>query len=156
MDINDYLIDQTGIDWSKLLAGWQPLLPPEFTVWMVNRFGEMIIVMENGSVHYMDFSANELRHIAESREDFVEKVGNDNNANDWLMIPLVDACVAAGKTLPVGKCYNFTIPVVLGGKYEVDNIAVVPLSEYYSFLADLHRQIKDLPDGTQVKLKIVD
>ena len=123
---------------------------------MVNRFGDMIVVLEDGSVHYMDFSANEMRRIAENREDFIEKIGDAANANDWLMIPLVDACVAAGKTLPAGKCYNLTIPGVLGGKYEVNNIAAVPLSEYYGFLADLHRQIKELPDGAQVKLKIVD
>ncbi len=104
MDINDYLIDQNGIDWGMLLAEWIPRLPPEFTVWMVNRFGDLIVMLEDGSVYYMDFSANELRRIAESRDDFIKKIGNDDNANDWLMIPLVDACVAAGMQLRPNQC----------------------------------------------------
>jgi hypothetical protein len=129
-----------------------PPLQPEFTVWMVNRFGDLIVVPEDGSVHYMDFSVNELRRITDSQDDFCTKIDQGDNADDWLLIPLVDACVAAGMRLLHNQCYSFKIPPVLSGKYEIENIAPLDIEVNYAFLADIHRQIKDLPDGTKINL----
>jgi len=152
MNISDYLIDQSGREWSKLLAAWLPALPSEFAIWMVNRFGDLIVVLEDGSVHYMDISVNELRRIADSQDDFCVKIDQDDNADDWLMIPLVNACVAAGMRLQPNLCYSFKIPPVLSGKYEIENIAPLDIEVNYAFLADIHRQIKNLPDGTKINL----
>lgn len=154
LDINDYLIDQAGKDWGEHLAGWVPPLPGEFTMWMVNRFGDVICFFEDGSVHYLDTGAGEVRRLADNRDDFCGKIGEGNNANDWLMIPLVDRCVAAGMQLGPDQCYGFKIPPVLGGQYTVDNIAPIDLAVYLSFSADVHRQIKDLPNGAKVEFVV--
>jgi hypothetical protein len=54
MNINNYLIDQSGQDWQELVCGWAEILPPVFTIWLVNRFGDVILVMDDGSVHLLD------------------------------------------------------------------------------------------------------
>jgi hypothetical protein len=78
----------------------------------------------------------------------------NENANDWLMIPLTDACVAAGLTLGTNQCYSFKNPPILGGEYAVDNIWPADLAVHYSFQADICRQAKDLPDGTKVEVVV--
>ena len=78
----------------------------------------------------------------------------DDNSNNWLMIPLVDQCVAAGMVLNADQCYGFKMPPILGGEYSVDNIVPISLSEHYSFLADIYRQTKDLPDGMKVRIVV--
>lgn len=155
VDIKDYLISQDGINWRELIAKWAGRMPRDFTIWLVNRFGDLVVVLEDDSVHYMDFQLNELNPIADSKEDFFAKIEDPDNANDWLMMSLVDACVAEGKVLSAGKCYHFTIPTVLGGKYDVDNITTVSMKEHFDFLADLHEQIESLPDGTPLQLKVI-
>ena len=45
---------------------------------------------------------------------------------------------------------------MLGGKYTLDNIEPTSLAIHYSLLADIHRQTKDLPDGTKIKAVVVD
>jgi hypothetical protein len=45
---------------------------------------------------------------------------------------------------------------MLGGEYDVSNIEPTDLSVHYSFLADIWRQIKDVPDGTSVRVVIAD
>ena len=50
----DYLIEQQGKDWADLLSGWVPPLPESFTVCMVNRFGDVFAVYDDGSVHMLD------------------------------------------------------------------------------------------------------
>jgi len=54
MDVNNYLIHQDGKDWAELLSGWSSVLPPEFTVWLVNRFGDVFAVFEDDSVNMID------------------------------------------------------------------------------------------------------
>jgi hypothetical protein len=156
MDINDYLIDQTGKDRAVLLKGWGSVLPASFTLWIVNRFGDLVIVLDDGSVHMLDLGSGQLNRVADSRGQFAELLDIDDNANNWLMIPLVDKLVAAGMTLAPDRCYGFKIPPMLGGTYDLDNAFTVGLAERYSLMADICRQIKGVPDGTPVKLVVTD
>jgi hypothetical protein len=67
---------------------------------------------------------------------------------------LVDECAAAGLALGPGRCYCFKIPLVLSGECAVENVGTISITEHYSFLADLHRRIRGLPDGAKVRLEI--
>lgn len=55
-----------------------------------------------------------------------------------------------------GQCYAFTTPPVLGGEYVVANVWVAPWQEWFGFTADLFQQIKDIPNGASVSIKLAD
>ena len=154
MNLTDYLIDQKDYDWTVILKEWHWLLPADLTVWMVNRFGDVIFVPEDGTVNLLDIGAGTTQQLADSRDDFYALVDRDNNADLWLLITLTDQCVAAGVTLQPRQCYSFKIPPSLGGKYDVDNVGTLDLEVNYSLLAQIHRQTKNLPDGTQVRFVV--
>ena len=154
MDISDYLIDQQGKDWAKLLSDWAWLVPNDFTVWIVNRFGDIVLVLDDGTVHFLDVGAGTLKQIAESREDFCVKVDADDNAENWFLISLVNECVEAGMVLGRDQCYTFKVAPVFGGQYGTQNIEVGDLEVNYSLLGQTHDQIKDLPDGATVNLVV--
>ena len=157
MDINDYLIDRIGKDWATFLRDWMPPVPSSCTLWLVNRFGDAFVVSdEDGSVHMLDVGAGTLVRVADNRSHFADLLDADDNANNWLMIPLVDECRKAGMSLGPSQCYGFKIPPVLGGKYERANIEPTDLAVHYSFLADIYKQTKDLPDGTPIKAVVVE
>ena len=157
MDINDYLIDQADKDWGTFLRGWMPPLPPSFTLWLVKRFGDVFVVLEDDkSVHMLDVGAGTFVRVADDRSHFADLLDRNDNAANWLLIPLVDACRAAGMALNASQCYGFKIPPILGGKYEVENVEPTDLSVHYSFLGDIYTQTKDLPDGTRIKTVVVD
>ena len=129
MIVNDYLIDQTGMDWQAMLSGWAEILPATFTIWLVNRFGDVIAIVDDGSVYLLDIGAGIFKAVAGSREQFADLVETPGNANDWLMIPLVDQCVAAGLSLGSRQCYGFKTPPLLGGEYAAHNVAPVDLAQ---------------------------
>jgi hypothetical protein len=153
MSIHDYLIDHRGFDWPSLFSEWTWLVPNELTVWLMNRFGDLILVFEDGSVYMLDVGGGTLERVANNRDDFAAKVDEDNNANEWFMIPLVDQFVAAGIELSDGRCYGYKKPPILGGDYTVDNSCVLPIAEHFAFHGSIHNQIKDVPDGSKVVIK---
>ena len=154
MTITDYLIDQANIDWASLLAPFHWLIPREFTVWLVNRYGDVVFVRDDGSVHMLDIGRGTVTTLAASRDEFATLLDEHGNAADWLMIPLVDRCVAAGLFLRSGQCYTYRQPPVLGGDYTVANTTVTTLLDHYAFYGALHDRIKDLADGEKVHLDL--
>lgn len=46
-------------------------------------------------------------------------------------------------------------PFVIGGSYEIDNFYALEKEELFKFNSYLARQIKDLPDGAEIQIKVV-
>src|SRR5262245_12666298 len=155
MRVHDYLIDHAAFNWPELLKEWTWLLPNEFTVWLMNRFGDLFIVLNDGSVQMLDIGGGSLTKVADSRDDFCTTIDMDDKANDWLMIPLVDRLVDAGMKLETGKCYHHKWPPIVGGEYTVENTAVIDIAEHLGFYGSIHEQLKDLPDGAKVRFEII-
>jgi hypothetical protein len=154
--LSHYLIEQAGIDWSKTMASWSWLVPQRFTLWLVNKFADLFLVLPDGAVHMLDVGAGTLKQVADCRKDFCVKIDENDNANQRLMIPLVDRLVAAGVVLQPGQCYGFKTPPVLGGEYTIQNVGPLSVWDYLSAYGSLHEQIRDVPDGGQVIIKVVD
>jgi hypothetical protein len=154
MSVYDYLIDHSDFDWSQLLSDWDRLLPTEFTVWLMNRYGDLFLILPDGSVNMVDVGIGSLTKVADSRDEFSRLIDEDDNANDWLMIPLVDRLVAAGVLLKPGQCYSLLIPPVLGGDYTIENTVLLPIFEHFGVYGSYHEQLRDVPDGTKVVIKV--
>jgi hypothetical protein len=149
----DYTIPQDGLALSAALRTWAWLLPASVTVWVITRLGDMLLILDDGSVHLLDVGGGTLDRLADSREELARRIDEGDNADLWFMFGLIDACVAAGLTLGLGQCYGFVLPPVLGGEYAVRNLRPVGLAKYVAWCGDLHGQIKTLPDGTKVVLR---
>jgi len=156
ISITDYLIDHAEVDWAKALANWSWLLPTEVTVWLVNRFGDLFLVFSEGAVYMLDVGAGTLVKVADSRDGFCSMIDEEDNAADWLMIPLVNQLTAVGRLLQPGQCYGFVTLPVLGGQYSVENVRQISVDEYLRVCGIIHEQLRDVPDGTQVVLRVSD
>jgi hypothetical protein len=152
--INDYLLDHQSFDWAALLSDWHWLLPAEFSVWLMNKFGDLVLIADDGTILFFDVGAGEVERIADNKEDFCQKIDLGDNANVWLMIPLIDQLNGLGTRLSEGRCYSFLTPPILGGEYSAKNTVTLPIAEHYGVYASIHDQIKDLPDGAQVVIKV--
>lgn len=153
MNLADYILEHEGLDWPALLSDWEHLVPPVFTVWMLNRFGEPIFVFEDETVHRLDLDGGVVERLADSRDAFAVAADEGGNAEHWFRVSDVNQAVAAGLMLGPEQCYGHAIPKVLGGECSAENTRVKQIAEHFSFLAQLHRQIHDLPDGARVRLR---
>jgi hypothetical protein len=78
----------------------------------------------------------------------------DDNADDWLMIPLVDRLVEAGVHVKPGEYYSFLIPPIRDGDYTVENKVVLPITEHYGVYGSYHKQLRDVPDRSKAVIKV--
>jgi hypothetical protein len=141
MNINDYLISPQGKNWTRLLNFWVPPLPPRFTLWLVNRLGEVFVLAENKAVLRLDVGVGMCTEVARDQNHFAQLLDSDRRLPDeWFRIRLVDACRQSGMNLRADECYGFKIPPTLGGRYEVLNLKPTNLLVHFSYQAYICKQ----------------
>lgn len=155
MDTSEYLIDHSLLDWQKLLSAWEWLLEDELSVspWLMNQFGDLFFVDEAGTVSWLNVSDGELIEVAKSEEEFVERLEDEDNVEDWFHVAMIDALTEAGKALRAGECFGFKLLPILGGEYAPENVYTTSTERYWTLCGETHEQLKDLPEGTEIDIE---
>lgn len=117
--------------------------------------GDLFYSDERDRICRLDTGSGAAEPVAESRSAFELAVGDSTRAEDLLLLPVVRSYEAAHGRLAAGQCLGFHTLPVFGGAYSADNRYAISIAEHAAFTGDVHRQIRDLPDGTAVKLKVV-
>jgi hypothetical protein len=133
---------------------WSWLVPEPWTCIACSAMGDIFLRNDLGEVLWLDCGQGSLERIAQGVDDFQSRLDGDEG-EEWLLLPLVKALRRSGKILDRGQCYGFKIlPIFAEGSYELDNIYATSAAEHSSVTGMLHRQIRDLPDGATVELKV--
>lgn len=134
--------------------GWVGIDPTE--VVGQNDFGNLIIRDEDGKYWRICPEDVYCKVIANNQQELDNLSKDPEFLEDWRMSALIEAAKDNVGLLSEGRKYCLVVPGVLGGAYDASNIKSVPLIELIRFSGDLGRQIRDLPDGEQVQLKVAD
>lgn len=134
--------------------GWIGLDPVE--VVGENDFGNLMIKDVEGRYWRLCPEDGYCRVVASTRAELDALSTNQEFLRDWYMRELVVEAQDRCGALPEEKKYCLKIPGHLGGEYGGDNLAVVSLIELVRASGCLAEQIKDLSDGSQVQLKVID
>lgn len=134
--------------------GWTGIIPTE--VVGQNDFGNLIV--RDGEGRYWRICPEELdcQVIANTREQLDELAVNQDFLSDWYMGAVAELAKAKFGALPEGRKFCLKIPGVLGGKYEESNIGIISLAELIRASGQLALETRDLPDGAQVRLSVID
>lgn len=120
----------------------------------INDFGN--IIFKSTENEFWRICPEELycKKIADSQSEYETLLKDSEFIEDWEMVNLVQIAKETVGELKDGEKYCLKLPGVLGGEYNSENIGKVSQMEQIGFSGDLAKQIKDLPDGTKIKLKI--
>ena len=132
--------------------GWVGIEPVE--VVGENDFGNLIVKDEDGKYWRMCPEECYCKVIAANRADLDTLSTNQEFLQDWYMAALFSLANDQCGPLNEGRKYCLKIPGVLGGKYGGDNLATAPQVELVRFSGHIARQIEELPDGTQIRLRV--
>jgi hypothetical protein len=143
------IIDEIADAW-----GWRGVRPQALV--MQNEFGNVIFTNQDGQ--YWRICPEELacEIVAKNEDDFVRLQNTSEFLNDWAMGQLVEQARSMFGIPSADRCYCLKIPATLGGAYTLANIATIARTELISVSGQMAKQIDDVPDGAQVRLKVTD
>ena len=117
-------------------------------------FGNQFCINDHPAIGIFDAETGGFEVLAGSVGEFVEKIlENYDNltgytlAHDWQ---------CENGALPLGKRLMPKIPFVLNGEFKTSNLYAIDGVSSMRNRGSLARQIKDLPDGSQIKVQIVE
>jgi len=137
---------------------WSWLVPEPWEPIICSMVAGVFLETPSNGVLWLDTGTGLVERVAQSRTHFEEIVRSSPNlVDEWFLPTLVERLHAAGKKPKKGECYGFTIlPVFAEGKYDTDNMFVLPVREQLVGIADIHRQLNGLPNGASVRVKVTD
>jgi hypothetical protein len=141
---------------SDALASWRWKVGDSSQVVALSLSGDIFFKDGSGSVHWLDTGAGTTELIALSEVEFWAVLGDPSRAADLLLQQVVELFLQANGPFPPGKCLGYKTLPVLGGDYAGANRVLMPAAEHFAFTGDVHQQIKDLPDGTNIEFTVVD
>jgi len=121
-----------------------------------NDFGNLMLKDVNG--RYWRLSPEDVycKVVAENKSELDALSVNQEFLSDWYMKTLTDLAIERFGKPESGRKFHLTIPGILGGEYGIENIQVVDQLEQIRFSGDIGRQIMNLPEGSEIQLKIID
>jgi len=134
--------------------GWVGIEPEE--VVGENDFGNLMIKDVHGKYWRLCPEDVYCEIVAENREELDALSKDQEFLKDWYMKILVELAEDKYGPLEEGRKYYLVTPGALGGEYALNNINTAPLIEIIRFSGGVGEKIKDLPDGAQIELKVVD
>ena len=148
--------DVDGLSFEKLLGEWRWLVHGNFRLLAVNAFGDLFLEALDGDVHRLDVTNATLSPIAASAKDFAAATATPEKKRDWFLEDLARQAAQRGCSPGKGQCIGYKIPVVFKESANApNNLYVADLYEFVSFMGEIRRQMKDVPDGTKIRLKVV-
>ena len=117
--------------------------------------GHLIFASSEGCFYYLDVDGMRIETLGTA--DAVQAHFATREAQElWSGGALVDAARNRFGELPEGHVFNLEPLALLQGQYEADQMCVLPLEDLIRFTGDAARQLKDLSDGAQFQVKVVD
>jgi hypothetical protein len=116
-------------------------------------FGVQFCIFMN-EICTFDPETEEIEAIAPSFDEWSKCILEKYNY--WTGFDLAHQWQLENGIIPIGKRLLPKIPFVLGGKFAIDNLYLLDSVTGMIIRGDLARQIKYCPEGTKIKLKVID
>jgi len=139
---------------NSIMKAWSWRVASVYEVIELNRFGNVIFTDHDGAYWRLIPEELNCEIIAPDKVCFDQLKRDDVFVSDRKMEAICAIAQNALGELPEGSSYCLKLPAVLGHSYTAENMGIIRTEALISFSGDLAERIKDLPDGTEVKLSV--
>ena len=148
--MNDLTISPDGVDMDTLLNDWAWAMPEPLRPVLLTAMGDAFAQDESGAVYFVDMVEGTITSVADDGASFQSLLSNTQFVTDHLFPSRIVQLRNAGKTLKPKHVYSHRQLLVLGGDDGADNVEVTDVSVHISIHGQVHRQVKNLPDGASI------
>ncbi len=148
--MNDLTINPDGVDMDSLLNDWAWAMPEPLRPVLLTAMGDVFAQGESGAVYILDAVAGSITSVAHDGASFQPLLSDGQFVTDYMFPSRIVELRNVGKTLKPQHVYSHKHPLVLGGADDTDNVEVTDVQVHLSTHGQIHRQVKDLPDGAPI------
>jgi hypothetical protein len=153
MKILDYLISIKNLDLNKLLLNWKWLTENK-TIIAITKNGDALLIDTLDNLYFLDLSCGSIELISKNSSFFFENKISENKLEEILLSNVIQKLEKDGKILNKEQVFSYTILPILGGSYGKENRLILDVYEHFELLGELHYKLKDLPDGSNVRINV--
>jgi hypothetical protein len=121
---------------------------------LISSIGDMFLSDGEGKIYWLNVADGNLEIVATNIIEFKKKINDPEIVSDWFMTDLVAEIKKTGQALSIGKLFGYKKLPALGGEYLPDNFELTDIEIHFSIAGQIHEQIKDLPRGTPINIKL--
>lgn len=151
---NDLQVDFDHIDPNQLTTSWSWLIGTDKEPILISSIGDLFLADQNGVCFWLNVGEGTFEKVADSIDQFKVKLKDDEQVAEWFLIGLVEELKESGLELTDKHLYGYKQLPVLGGEYQPENFELTDIEIHFEFSGQIHKQIKDLPDGTKVNITL--
>ncbi|MBW8847245.1 MAG: DUF1851 domain-containing protein [Burkholderiales bacterium] len=134
-----------------LLADWQWLIGKHRLPILFTASGNAFVQdVNDGSIHLLDTGEGRLKPACDSADQLRHLLDDVNFVIAHFDVNAIGQLKSEGRELAAGQVWSFIHPPVLGGSFDTDNYEPTDLAVHFSIQGQIHRQVKDLPDGAAI------
>ncbi len=139
-----------------VIKGWSWAIHDDFEVILVNSMANVLLKTINGKYHRICPEELSCYIFAHCEEEAFKKFNDNGCKQDWQLLGMIDLLEEHYGSLNEDECYTMTVPAVIGGQYELENMDIGNLYKYIIHTGKLAKQIERLIDGETVELDMID
>ena len=148
--MNDLTISPDGVEMDTLLEEWSWAMPEPLRPVLLTAMGDAFAQGKSGAVYFVDIVEGTITPVADDGASFQSLIADTQFVTDHLFPSRGVQLRSAGKTLVPNHVYSHKQLLVLGGNDDADNVEVTDVSVHIRIHGQVHRQVKDLPDGASI------
>lgn len=132
-----------------LMREWDWALPVGLRLVGLTKMGDWLFEEEGGAVLMLETVEATVSRVAGSLHELKE-IASSTEARDRVFLEGLALGVLSGGSLPPNHCIGFKTPPVLGGRTDVSNLEVVPVTKYQTWTGRIHKAIRMVPEGRRI------
>ena len=153
---SDLKVDCTHIDLKKSIESWDWLIGNDKTPILVSSIGDIFLEDRNEKCYWLNVGEGIIEKVAEDKTEFKEKLTDSEIVSEWFLVELVAELKKGGMELTENMLYGYKKLPVLGGEYEPENFELTDIEVHFELSGQIHKQIKDLPDGAKINNFVIE
>ena len=133
----------------RALESWQWLPIRGREPILVTSFGDIFFEGEDG-IWFLDTLEGTIQRACATRSELEALLATTEAQDRYCLAGFVERARREGMLLKDGESYDFTLPPVVGGKIEYENIQPRDFVVAVHIAGQLHEQIRQYPDGSKI------
>ncbi len=148
----DVVIEKRTVraDAADLVKEWLWLVPKDAEVMLPTACGDLFLRLPDGSIAFLDTYEGSCVTVAASYDPWKFMLNDPERLEAWFRCTLIGELLEAGLKREPGQCFSPFVPQVVNGTWEASNFHTCSLLVHLASLGQIHRQVKDLPLGTEI------